>query len=276
MCREMIINELNKKGYNAVAKNKIENGVELEGILFFTDSNISTIIYTESIIESAKKENKSLDEIVSEIIRIYETDKTLNFDVNTFFDKQYILENIYIGLQKCSVEDIEKKPCFLDGIESYLYVRWEDGEKCCSVKVTEEILNSANVTEFEAWEKAEINTNLETEIESVVKVIAEMMEMELPEEMEQEVPMFVLTNKKKLRGASAILNNKALVEFGAKYHTKKLVVLPSSIHEMILIPYDEEMVEFELDELSQLVTMVNNTEVKATERLTDRAYILNI
>ena len=50
MTREMIINELINRGYKAKAKNNIKNGVELEGIIILTDSNVAPIIYTEEII----------------------------------------------------------------------------------------------------------------------------------------------------------------------------------------------------------------------------------
>ena len=69
MTREMIITELQNRGYNAEAQNTIKNGVELEGIRILTDCNIAPVIYTESIISNAEEENKSLDEVVSAIYR---------------------------------------------------------------------------------------------------------------------------------------------------------------------------------------------------------------
>lgn len=53
MTREMIITELNNRGYNADSQNSIKNGVVLEGIRISTNRNIAPIIYTEGIIENA-------------------------------------------------------------------------------------------------------------------------------------------------------------------------------------------------------------------------------
>jgi len=53
----------------------------------------------------------------------------------------------------------------------------------------------------------------------------------------------------------------------------KIVVLPSSVHEMLLVPYTEEM---SLEDFSAMVSEVNNTEVRPEERLTDRAYIITL
>lgn len=274
MTREMIITELNNRGYNADSQNSIKNGVVLEGIRILTNSNVEPIIYTEKIIENAEKQHKTLEEVVSEIIAVYESSKAVNFDVKMFFDRDYILNNIYIGIQKDSTEDIEKKACELDGIESYLYIRGDsDKDGYYSAKVSRAILENANISECEAWEKAEEHTNEETTITSMAKIMCEMIDMEYSEEMEDMTPLYVLTNKSKVKGASSILNKNALVEFGKKHNTDKIVVLPSSIHEMLLIPYTEDM---DIDTFSEMVEEVNNAEVDPIERLTDRAYIITL
>jgi hypothetical protein len=52
-----------------------------------------------------------------------------------------------------------------------------------------------------------------------------------------------------------------------------LFVIPSSIHEMMIAPYDSR---FKLEELSAMVKEINETQVAPEERLTDRAYILSL
>jgi hypothetical protein len=54
MTREIIINELNNRGYKAEAQNTIKNGVELEGIRILTSGNIAPVIYTEEIIRKQR------------------------------------------------------------------------------------------------------------------------------------------------------------------------------------------------------------------------------
>lgn len=62
-------------------------------------------------------------------------------------------------------------------------------------------------------------------------------------------------------------------ELANRLHVSKLVVLPSSVHEMIVLPYtDEETVE----RYSRIVKSVNAKQVEPEERLTDRAYIISI
>lgn len=275
MTREMIITELSNRGYKAEAQNTIKNGVELEGIRILTDSNIAPVIYTKAIIENAENENKSLDEVVSAIVSTYESHKSFEFDVNMLFDRDFILNSIFVGLQKVSTEDIEKKLCEdFEGIESYLYIRGEaDREGSYSIKVSKAILDRANISEVEAWEQAQTNTEEETSLESMAKVMCEMMNMEYSEDMDEMTPFFIISNKSKVKGASAILNKKVLAEFGERYHTNKIVVLPSSVHEMLLVPYTEEI---DLDTFSDMVGQVNSSEVDPTEQLVDRAFIISL
>ncbi|MCR5475620.1 MAG: DUF5688 family protein [Lachnospiraceae bacterium] len=274
MTREMIINELNNRGYDAEAQNVIKNSVELEGIRIMTDNTIAPVIYTEAIIRDAEDEGKTLDEVVSAIISIYEGNKSFDFDINVLYDKDYILNSLYIGLQKDSTEDIVKRSCDLEGIESYLYIRGDSNRNgSFSIKVSKNILEHANISEVEAWNAAEKNTFAETTIESMAKVLADMLGYDYSEDMDNDTPFFVISNKSKIKGASSILNKQALAEFGRRYQTDRVVVLGSSIHEMLLVPYTEEV---DLDAFSQMVGDVNATEVDPTERLTDRAYIINL
>ena len=53
----------------------------------------------------------------------------------------------------------------------------------------------------------------------------------------------------------------------------KILVLPSSIHEMLISPYQDWM---DIDEMKAIVTEINAVEVAPEERLTDQAYIINL
>lgn len=155
-------------------------------------------------------------------------------DVN-IFDKEFILENVYIGLQSITEGNFVKRNLpELDGIESYLYVRGDDEVNgCrCSMKLTKAFLEMMELKEAEVWKRAEANTNSETVLKSIEDLLYELSGIRPP----YMIPMYVVTNHIKYKGASAILNKKILKEFGGKFHTDKVIVLPSSIHECILLP----------------------------------------
>ncbi|SHI97178.1 hypothetical protein SAMN02745229_03916 [Butyrivibrio fibrisolvens DSM 3071] len=272
MTREMIISELTNRGYNATAQDSTKNGVVLEGIIIRTEgSAIAPVIYTEQLISRAEEEGKSLDDVVSRIIDTYEAHKDTTFNIAELTDRDFVLSHIRIGLQKASNEDLIKGASELEGIESYLYIGGEMGEDGYSIKVSASYLENASVSESEAWEQARKNTFADTQIESMAKVMSELMGVPYDEEMESEMPMYIITNRKKMKGASAICDRKHLAEFTEQHHTKKLLVLPSSVHEMIIIPYTDDM---DIEMFSDMVSQVNASEVAPEERLTDRAYVL--
>ena len=133
-----------------------------------------------------------------------------------------------------------------------------------SAKISKNILKNVDVDESEAWETAENNVRKETEIIQLSRFPMSAEECE----------MFIISNKSRFRGASAVLNKKVMKAFANLVNTKKIMILPSSIHEMILIPCHD--CEYDIESCSEIVKHVNENEVELTEQLTDRAYIIEV
>ena len=93
------------------------------------------------------------------------------------------------------------------------------------------------------------------------------------EEMEGIPTQYIVTNTINFRGASAILDGEALKKLSKKLDVSKFIVLPSSIHEMIVIPDDGKCA---IEELSKMVQEVNQTQIEPEERLTDQAYVIEV
>ena len=194
------------------------------------------------------------------------TDITIHFN-----DPQWILEHITIGLQTCSDNDIIKRPCDLDGIEQYLFLKGKLSDTSYSIKITPTILTHAGIDENCAWEKAMENLCTDTQITSLTKLLSDMSGIPSDAPSEPDIHLHVITNSEKYKGAATIMNRKALRSFAREHHTNMLFVLPSSVHEMMISPFTEKTTA---DELSAIVREVNKTQVAPEERLTDRAYIL--
>lgn len=195
------------------------------------------------------------------------TDITINFN-----NPKCILDHITIALQRTSDESIVKRPCDLDGIEQYLILRGEQDSAHYSVKVVP-VLSNAGIEENYAWDRALENLSADTQITSLGKVLSDLMSAPYDSSMDADIKFRVITNTQKFKGAAAIMNRKALKTFTQKYRTNMLFVLPSSIHEMMIAPYDNSL---NLDELSAMVKEINETQVAPEERLTDRAYIITL
>ena len=126
------------------------------------------------------------------------------------------------------------------------------------------------VTCSDLYRDAKANTEklLPARLESMAEVIRELSGgMEDPEEVG--VPMYVLTNSQKALGAACILYEGVLKScadrLGGAFY-----MLPSSIHEVIMVPApavgDEQ-------ELIHMVRDINQTQVRSTEVLSDNIYL---
>lgn len=93
--------------------------------------------------------------------------------------------------------------------------------------------------------------------------------MEELEKSNDENQMYVLTNKYKLYGASAIFYPDVLKKF-AEVMDSNLIIIPSSVHEVILIPMEDDM---DMEGFRKMINDVNREEVDPTEILSDHAYI---
>ena len=276
--REMVINELNNRGYIAKEQKINKNSVELNAIMIEMDGNISPLIYPDEQIEAANNNEITFDDVVNGIIELYEKAKTKNVDLKKFFDKDFILENIYIGLQKKSNEDIVKITNEFE-IEAYLFIRTTDTDDIFyTVTVKPGLLREASIDKNEAWDRARRNTFAETEIIPMAKYMCELTGMKYTDEIEEmseiNPPIYILTNKIKYRGASAFLNKKALKEICDKNNVTKLVAIPSSIHEFLIQPYYESL-GISIDEFSKMVMEVNTLTVDPVDQLASRAFIIN-
>lgn len=263
--REDIITELANRGYNVEAHTSIKNGVKLDGIRFMDDSGICPVVYTDKIIV----DSESLYEAVEKMLNIYNNADVMDFDKDNLFDPNFVLKSLYIGLQKTSAENIVKAKTYFEGIEKYLYVMMNENALC---KLTYGLLETLKISKEEAWKTAENTTFAKTEIVSLMKRLSEMMGQEI-KEIEGVPVQYIVTNTMNFRGASAILDQKVLKELAQKLKVSKFIVLPSSIHEMIVIPDDGKN---DIEELSRMVQEVNLTQVEPEERLTDQAYIIEV
>ena len=276
MNRTEVVKKLNNRGFNAQERDVVKNGVVLKGIMVQPEENtgicISPIIYMDTVEEL---ENRGLkeDEIISYLIKLYEDNKKFEFNVDTLNDGNFVLKNIFVGLQKTSSENIVKKETEFDEIESYMYINLiKNGQDSATTKVTAELIENAGISEDEAWIAAKENTYADTIIVSLLKVMCLNVNMSYFEEME-DMPIYILTNKSKIKGASAILNRKVLKELADKYCTDKIIAMPSSIHEFLVIPYKEQ---YDIDKLSEMVKEVNLIEVNPIEQLADKAYLITV
>lgn len=123
------------------------------------------------------------------------------------------------------------------------------------------------------------------EIKTMADVIKDIMQKNFEEEYDEKcdghaldalfessdvrMPLYVLTNELGLHGAGCMIYRDVLKNF-ADSIGKDLVILPSSIHEVLLTP-NEPGISY--DELSDLVTSINQNEVPEEDQLSNQVYL---
>ena len=72
MTRKEIIKEMEVRGYKAVEREIVKNGVVFEAICVQLDKQAGVLLYPQKQIEHAEKTNQSIGEVVNELLKAVE------------------------------------------------------------------------------------------------------------------------------------------------------------------------------------------------------------
>ena len=259
--------------YIAEEKNVVKNGVLCDGISIHLPEtkmenekvqSVFGVIYMDTLEEMKEMENLSFEQVVERIIEVVwkNSPKLNDFPKN---DKE-VLKKITIGFQRTEYNsNMLKRKSDFDGIEEYLYIMTEDGK----ININDDFLKYFNVPVESAWRAAEENTKRDSIIFSMADFFKDVADVK----NFIKIPLYVVTNKEMKYSASAIINKERLSDYCHEIDINKIVVIPSSIHEMLFLPWDEEIDERYMDEMIQ---EVNDTVVSPIEQLGNKSYIMEV
>ena len=264
---------------NHVIKN---NGCEMDGLVIMEKGkDIAPTIYLDSFYELYTN-GENIKNIIRQIEVIYEQNKNnVTFDVNILkhFDtiKDKIVYKVvnYRSNEKL-LEQVPHKRILDLAVVFYCLLDNEYG-RSATASIYNNNLKNWNVTIDDVYKAALKNTPdlLHSKISSMAALFEKCGVNVDGEEVDLKdyVPsdMYVLTNESKLNGAACILYENVLYDFAQKLGAD-LYILPSSVHEVILLP---KLSMFEKDELVNMVKEVNTEGVAADEVLSDHVYEYN-
>ena len=264
---------------NHVIKN---NGCEMDGLVIMEKGkDIAPTIYLDSFYELYTN-GENIKNIIRQIEVIYEQNKNnVTFDVNILkhFDtiKDKIVYKVvnYRSNEKL-LEQVPHKRILDLAVVFYCLLDNEYGRSATAL-IYNNNLKNWNVTIDDVYKAALKNTPdlLHSKISSMAALFEKCGVNVDGEEVDLKdyVPsdMYVLTNESKLNGAACILSENVLYDFAQKLGAD-LYILPSSVHEVILLP---KLSMFEKDELVNMVKEVNTEGVAADEVLSDHVYEYN-
>lgn len=251
------------------------NGKERKGITVSEKGiHISPTIYLEEYFQQFQ-EGKPIEKIVEKILQLYEEVKCSHPWEESLLQNYEELK----GKFACKLIHRGKNEKLLNDIP---YVPWMDlaivvfvllevsPYGTATVLVRKEHLEIWRLTEAQLFDEAKRNTPilLPYQFCPMRKLLQEICPYAVDEGEEEEESLYVLSNKLRSFGATSMLYEGILEKVGQKLG-ENYYILPSSIHEVIVVPESKSPVKQDLEEM---VREINETQVEEEEVLSDRVY----
>ncbi len=281
---EGILGSDNNVDVREVLKN---NGTRLTGLTIGTKgSNVAPTFYLDGYYEMYRNEELSLIDVAEKVVSAFKTHGNCSFDVGFISDFEIAKERLCFKL----INSDRNRNLLLDvphleicdlAIVFYLLVGGNESGMA-SIMVRKAMSKAWGVDEKLLFEVARENTQrlLRGSIQSIGSVISELLSegydatssnefFDMTMDNNATEAMYVVTNKEKLNGAGVVLYDGLLKGFAERINSD-LYILPSSIHETILVPATAHI---DPNELRAMVHEVNITQVLPEEVLSDNVYI---
>jgi hypothetical protein len=254
----------------SITTNKINARKRVGISMLMLGSTMSPIIYVDDIIEAIEKSEISIKDAAKQIVdvnsKIISNEVLSNQDkISEIADKEYILNHVEYQLINAeqNIEMLKNVPNkrVLDLAVIYRVVCVDSSDDgMCSYVFENKHLEQTNISIEELDEAALRNTK---EAGLVIK--------EFPEILADAIPMYILTNPRKVNGAVVLLFNDFLAEVAEKLGGD-IYLIPSSINELIAIPVSVIPPE----DLKNMIKNVNDTDVPDDEILSYSVYKFNV
>lgn len=259
------------------------NNVKLTGIAFMKEeTDIGPCVYLDKFYREYESDGMEFSEIVDEVYRLilkHKDDELPDFDKEGFLNWETVKRNVYAKLVNAeqNKEQLGGMPhrSFMDlAVVYYAVARDHAQEEIGLISICNEHMEKWGVEEENLYQMAVMNMRSEggadfTDIETVVSGILPGITFPTGGGMNlKDTSMYILTNSRKRYGAAEILDKKTLRMVADKVGDR-FVVLPSSVHETIVLPPKDEA---EYGRLADMVRMVNDTQVDVEERLSYHVY----
>ena len=258
------------------------NNVKLTGISVMKEGeDIGPCIYLNESYREYESGGMDFDEIVDEVYRQilrHKDDELPDFDTEGFLNWETVRGTIYAKLVNAeeNQEQLEKIPHrrFMDlAVVYYAVARDHAQEEFGVIPIHNGHMEKWGQDEDALYRAAMGNMRADGEpyfvsMETVMKSLLPDTVVPREREHKPEKDMYILTNSRKKYGASELLDRNTLRMIADKLGDG-FVVLPSSLHETIILPPKDEA---EYEWLAGMVQEVNDTHVDIEERLSYHVY----
>ncbi len=253
------------------------NSVRLTGLTIReAGCNVTPTIYLENFFREYM-EGEDMDKVLATIAETrVKNDAKDKFEIDKLHEFEHVKGHILPRLcaQKWNQDLLKEQPhTLLEDLAVTYYIdlgQQAGANGTASIAVTNPMLEQWGVTVEELHVIAIQNMRRldPGTIEGMTSMLAGMMGGAVPmgDVDAADEAMFVLANESRVFGASAILDKEFMVEALETIRCKRVICLPSSRHEWILLPDGPDI---DAGVLSDMVKAVNSENVEDVDRLAD-------
>lgn len=233
-------------------------------------------------------EGTELETVLEQIFILFEKYDHPQINLECFLDFEKAKDHIMIKLvsYEANKKRLEQIPylSFLDfAVTYFVYMKQEDfGYGNGSVQIENEHLEMWGVKKEQLHQLALKNSveKMPEKFRSIQEILIEMLNQKGIEtddiqnemtKMQDEIPMYVLSNEQNYFGASVLYYPGVLKEISKRFQSD-LIILPSSIHEVIVLPVNGKE---QFDEMNEMIKEINKDQVADEEVLSDHLYYYN-
>lgn len=270
-----LLGENYKVEAESVRKN---NGIMLKALTIrCTDDCVAPVIYMEPLYKSYKN-GSSIDKLIQTIMRKIENERPISFMMaeNTQSLERVRDFIVYRLISKSKNEELLKDIPWTEwndlAIIYYLYLSVNEDKQMTTI-IHNYQTEKWNLSVDELHELAKENTpklcpSTIGRLDHIILGLDECAEEMITYDTEHPM-LYVLSNITGINGAACMLYDGVIKSFADEMDSS-LIILPSSIHEVLLIKYDEAM---DLEVFKNMVRRVNEEDVPAEDILSDNVYI---
>lgn len=277
--RRAVERELGEKYRIELKKVQKNNGVMLHGLLILSaERNVVPTIYLETF-HAAYEDGVTFGDVLDRILAIHREETPAgNIDMDFFGSFDRVRDRIcYRLIRKQHNEELLRDIPYVDFLDLaicfyYAYSGRTLGEG--TILIHDSHMEQWNVKVKDLMRHAAENTPrlFPGILMPMREVLEEMLEFHEECRTEEEIPLNVLTNSKRSHGASCILYP-GLLERIAERNGKNFYIIPSSIHEVLIL---EETGAEEPAEMRDMIREVNREHVATEEVLSDNLYYYDL
>ena len=249
--------------------------------LVITDcaSNVSPTIYVNQFYPRFQNHELSMEAITDIVLDQYEAarvDSSLDLSDFTQFEamKDRIIFRIVNRSKNAALLETVPHVDYLDFAVTFLCLLSIHNNADATILIHNSHLTAWHTNVETLFRLAKTNTPrlLAWDLSSMQDILSELSMPEddiLPSSDELVCPMYVLTNRIRQHGAGCILYDNLLASFSEQFDDD-FYIIPSSIHEVLLVPRAQIGSREELD---SMIREVNATQVPDEDILSDHAYL---